>query len=137
VLFGLSMPSTPEKWFTLLWTMVLGSVAFALMAIGYSSMIPNPRSAAAMVTPPFIVLQFISGVFFPYSELPRWMQAIAALFPLKWIVQGIHSVFLPDSFQSQEIAGSWEHPKTSLVLLAWCVIAAYACIRKFRWRDMS
>jgi len=88
---------------------------------------------AAMVTPPFLVLQFISGVFFPYNELPRWMQTIAAFFPLKWIAQGVRSVFLPDAFQSQEVARSWEHPKTALVLGAWCVAAFLITLARFSW----
>ena len=53
-----------------------------------------------------LVLQFISGVFFVFSELPTWMQRIAALFPLKWMAQGMRSVFLPDSFATQEPAAS-------------------------------
>ncbi len=61
------------------------------------------------MTPVVIVLQFISGVFFIYSELPGWMQTIGALFPLKWLAQGMRSVFLPSAFQTQEVAGwGWE-----------------------------
>jgi hypothetical protein len=41
---------------------------------------------------------------------------MAALFPLKWLCQGMRSVFLPDSFQRQELAGSWELGRTALVL---------------------
>jgi ABC-2 type transport system permease protein len=62
------------------------------------------------------------------------MQQMAALFPLKWLCQGMRSVFLPDTFQRQELAGSWELDRVALVLLAWTVAAAVLAMRTFRWR---
>ncbi len=93
-LFHLPMPSTGQRWLTLGWDLGLGTVACALAAIAYTALIPNGRSAAAVVTPVFMALQFISGVFFPFNELPRWMQSTAALFPVKWMAQGF-KVSLP------------------------------------------
>jgi ABC-2 type transport system permease protein len=86
-----------------------------------------------VVTPVAIVLQFISGVFFVFTDLPPWMQQIAALFPLKWMCQGMRSAFLPDSFASFEAAGSWELGKVALVLGAWCVGGLVLCLTTFRW----
>ena len=62
------------------------------------------------------------------------MQQVAALFPLKWLTQGMRSVFLPDQAAAVEIAGSWEHGRTALVLAAWVIIGAVVCVRTFRWR---
>ena len=86
------------------------------------------------MTPVVLVLQFTSGVFFQYDELPAWMQQMAAVFPLKWLAQGMRSVFLPDSFQQQELAGSWELGRTALVLALWAVMALVLALRGFRWR---
>jgi ABC-2 type transport system permease protein len=133
-LFHLPMPSTAGRWLTLTWVLALGAVACSLLAVAYSWLIPDSRSAAAIVTPPFLVLQFISGIFFPYQELPRWMQTIAAFFPLKWMAQGLRSVFLPDGFTRVEVAHGWEHGRTALVLAAWCVSALVLSVMTFRWR---
>ena len=65
------------------------------------------------------------------------MQHIAAVLPLKWLTQGMRSVFLPDSFAVQEPAGSWEHGRTALVLLAWGVVAGVLAMRTFRWHRRS
>lgn len=135
--FHLKLPATQERWLTLLWVLGLGAVACALIGITYSWIIPNARSASAIVTPPFLVLQFISGVFFPFQELPRWMQTVAALFPLKWMAQGLRSVFLPDSFQRVEVAGSWERDRVALVLGVWCVVGLVLCLGTFRWRSQK
>ena len=69
-----------------------------------------------------LILQFFSGVFFGFLELPGWMQQVAALFPLKWLTQGMRSAFLPEQAGAFEIAGGWEHGRTVLVLAAWVII---------------
>ena len=92
----------------------------------------SSRSAAAVVSPVVIVLQFISGIFFVYSALPSWMQHVGAVFPLKWIAQGMRSVFLPDSFATQEVGG-WQLPQIALVLTTWTVLGLLLCARTFRW----
>ncbi len=132
-LFHLPIPSSAARWLTLAWVLGLGTTACALLALVYSLIIPNSRSAAAIVTPPFLVLQFISGVFFPYNQLPRWMQTLAALFPLKWMAQGLRSVFLPSSFQIVEPAGSFELGRVALVLALWCAGCLVASLVAFRW----
>ena len=78
---------------------VLGVTACTLCGIAFSSLARTGRSAPAVVTPVALVLQFISGVFFVFTELPDWMQQVAALFPLKWMCQGLRSVFLPESLR--------------------------------------
>lgn len=135
VLFHLPLGLSAQRWLTLLWVLLLGSAACALLAIAYSWLVPNGRTAAAVVTPPFMVLQFISGVFFPYNELPDWMRTLAAFFPLKWMAQGMRSVFLPNSFTVVEPAGGWEHGRIALVLALWCVAGLALSLLTFRWRD--
>ena len=49
------------------------------------------------------------------------------MFPLKWIAQGMRSVFFPDQLASAEMAGSWETGRTALVLCAWAVGGLRAC----------
>ena len=114
--------------------LLLGTVSCALLAVAYSSLIPNAAAAAAIVTPPFIALQFISGVFFPFAQLPDWMQTLASFFPLKWMAQGFRSVFLPDSFQAVEPAGSWELPEIALILGGWTVAMLVVSLLTFRWK---
>lgn len=132
--FGLHLPASGARWLTLIWVFGLSMVACSLLGIAMSSVPRSGRAAAAVVTPPFIVLQFISGVYFLFSDLPRGLQQVAAVFPLKWMTQGLRSVFLPDAFTGQEPAHSWEHGKMALVLLAWCVGGLVLCLRTFRWK---
>jgi ABC-2 type transport system permease protein len=131
--FHVHLPDTGLKWFTLAWVIVLGITACTLTGIAFSSVPRTGRSAPAVVTPIALILQFISGVFFVFTSLPEPMRVIAALFPLKWLCQGMRSVFLPDSFAVQESAGAWELGRIALVLGAWCVGGLLLCLATFRW----
>jgi ABC-2 type transport system permease protein len=133
LLFGLDLPDTTEKWLTFLWVSLLGITACTLCGVAFSSLARTGRSAPAVVTPVALILQFISGVFFVFTSLPTWMQNVASLFPLKWMCQGLRSVFLPASFGAQEPGGSFNLPMVALVLGLWCVFALVLCLTTFKW----
>ena len=132
--FDVPLPDTAERWWTLAWVAVLGAAAGTLLGIAYSSVPSSGSSASAVVAPVVLVLQFISGVFFVYSELPGWMQDVAAVFPLKWLAQGFRAALLPDSMAAAEVGGSWQLGTSALVLAAWVVIGLVLCRTTFRWR---
>ena len=134
--YGVHLPSGAD-WVTFAWVTVLGSASCTLLGISLSSLAKNGRSASAVVTPFALLMQFISGVFFQFSEIPTWMQTVAAFFPLKWMAQGLRSVFLPDSMAAAEPAGSWELGLCALVLIAWCAAGLVLCVLTFRWQDRS
>jgi ABC-2 type transport system permease protein len=132
--YGINLPSGSD-WITFVWVAALGSAACTLLGIAVSSLAKNGRSASAMVTPIAIVLQFISGVFFQFSEVPAWMQTIASFFPLKWMAQGLRSVFLPHFLAAKEPAGTWELGRVAIVLGVWCIAGLLLCVATFRWQD--
>jgi ABC-2 type transport system permease protein len=132
-LFDVALPAAAGRWLTLAWVFVLGTTACTLAGIAFSSVPRTSRAATAVVTPVALVLQFISGVFFVFTELPPWMQQVAALFPLKWMCQGMRAVFLPDGFGVQESAGGFELGTVALVLGAWCAGGLLLCLATFRW----
>jgi ABC-2 type transport system permease protein len=133
--YGVKLPATPDRWLAFGWIFLLGITACTLGGIAFSSLPRSGRGASAVVTPVALGLQFISGVFFVFTQLPPVMQQIAALFPLKWMCQGMRYVFLPDYFGQQEPAGEWELGKVALVLIVWCVIGLVLCLKTFRWTN--
>ncbi|MBB4688033.1 ABC transporter permease [Amycolatopsis jiangsuensis] len=136
LLFGLELPTDPEKWLTLLWVLVLGIVSSTLLGIAISSLTRTANGTVAVVQLVYLVLQFISGVFItPITTLPKIMVDIASFFPLKWICQGFRSVFLPPEAATQEMAGTWELPMVALVLGVWCVAGLLLARVTFRWTN--
>jgi ABC-2 type transport system permease protein len=133
LVFAIELPTEPEKWLTLAWLYLLGIVTCAVLGIALSSVPRSGKSATAVVIPIVLVLQFISGVYLMFTMLPEWLQNIASLFPLKWLAQGMRSVFLPESFATLEQNGTWDLGWVAVHLLVWCVVGLVLCRLSFRW----
>jgi ABC-2 type transport system permease protein len=133
--YHLQLPTSLAAWWTFTWVFVLGVAGCSLLGIAASSV---PRSAArngvAVITLPFVVLQFISGVYVPFFLVPSWLRAIASVFPLEWMCRGMRSVFVPQAV-SLEPTGTWQHGQTALVLSAWIVAGLVLCLMTFRWQN--
>jgi ABC-2 type transport system permease protein len=131
--FGVNLPTEVSKWLIFAALLISGSVVSTILGVAFSSVPKNARGASAIVSPVVIILQFFSGVFFIFTDLPRWMQQVAAIFPLKWLTQGMRSVFLPDSFATREIAGNWETGRTFAIIGVWLIVGTVLAIRTFKW----
>ena len=131
--FGVNLPTDPIKWLTFTWLIILGSASSTALGIAFAAIPKDGRGASAIVSPVVIVLQFFSGVFFIFTDLPQWMQQVAAIFPLKWMTQGARSIFLPDSFATREVAGNWETGRTFAIITAWLVVGIIWAVRSFKW----
>jgi ABC-2 type transport system permease protein len=134
-LFDLELPMATDRWFTFGWVFALGVTACSMIGIAVSSLARTARSAGALSSLGLLVLMFASGVYFiPVSALPEPLVSVGSVFPLKWMAQGMRSVFLPDELSSLEITGAWEHGRIALVLGAWCIGGLILCLTTFRWR---
>ena len=131
--FGVNLPTQLNKWLTFAALIFLGSLVSTILGVAFSSVPKNARGASAIVSPVVIILQFFSGVFFIFTDLPAWMQQVAAIFPLKWLTQGMRSVFLPENFATREIAGNWETGRTFAIIGIWIVVGTILAIRTFKW----
>jgi len=133
LVFGVRLPSDPAKWLTFAWVLLLGVTTCSILGIALSSLPRTGKSATAVIIPITLILQFISGVYLQFSQLPSWLQNLASIFPLKWLAQGMRSVFLPDSFKTLEQGHSWDLGGVVLVTLIWLVVGLVLCRVTFRW----
>lgn len=131
--FGVELPTEPGKWATFAWVFVLGVSTSAVLGIALSRVPRSGKSATAVVIPIALVLQFISGVYLGFSQLPEWLQNVASAFPLKWMAQGMRSVFLPESFEVLEQGEVWDLPGVAIATALWLVLGLVACRLTFRW----
>ena len=81
-----------------------------------------------------MVLQIISGVFFPLMMIPELLRYIGYAFPLLWMAKGLRFVFLPDEIKMSEPSGSWDLGVVAVVLIAWTILGGILSALTFRWR---
>lgn len=133
LVLGIDLPTEPEKWLTFAWVFALGLVTSALVGIALSALPRSGKSATAVVIPTVLLLQFMSGVYLQWNMLPAWLQDVAGLFPLKWIAQGMRSVFLPEGWEVLEQQESWNLPGIAIALGIWLVVGVVLSRLTFRW----
>lgn len=135
--FGVELPDTAAAWGRFAWLFALGIVTMSLLGLALSALPRSSRSATAVVLPPVLLLQFVSGVYLQFTMLPEWLQQIASVFPLKWLAQGMRSVFLPEHFAAAEPSGAWDPGLVALNLAVWLVIGLVVSLFTFRWQRRS
>ncbi|HMK98501.1 MAG TPA: ABC transporter permease [Acidimicrobiales bacterium] len=132
-LYHVAFPSTLGRWWTFIWVTLLGASDMALLGIAVSSVPRTARSAAPVANLPLLVLEFISGVFVPFTALSHTLYDFAGAFPLRWVAEGYRSALLPDFFQKVEPTHRWDHGTMALVLLIWCAASLLISAKTFRW----
>jgi ABC-2 type transport system permease protein len=120
---GLSVTAT--GWLTLIWVSVLGLLATIPLGITVGSLVPDPRAIALFVLP-FGGLTAISGIFYPITHLPGWLQGIGQVFPMYWLGLGMRAALLPRSLAAVEIDGSWRLGYVLLALCGWAAVGLLA-----------
>ncbi|RSM52824.1 ABC transporter [Amycolatopsis sp. WAC 01376] len=121
VLFDGIAPGGWSSWLSLLWVLVIGLIATMPIGAVFGSLTSNARSIGLIMLP-VLGLGAISGIFYPITALPEWLQYIAQVFPMYWLGLGMRSALLPDSTVIIEIGQSWRQWETLGVLTAWAVI---------------
>lgn len=121
VLFDGIAPGGWSSWLSLLWVLVIGLIATMPIGAVFGSLTSNARSIGLIMLP-VLGLGAISGIFYPITALPEWLQYIAQVFPMYWLGLGMRSALLPDSTVIIEIGQSWRPWETLGVLTAWAVI---------------
>ncbi len=108
-------------------TFVIGVAAFAALGLACAALIPNSRSAPAVANATILPLAFISNVFIPLEDPPRWLELAGDFFPLKPFV-----VAFQDTFNPLVDAPAFAWGKLGWVAL-WGLAGAVVAVTKFRW----
>lgn len=123
VLFvGTDLPRDLAHWGTFAWVILLSLVTLTPLGAALGALLPNPRGSLALMMLIMLFLLGFSGLYFPVTVLPGFVQAIVSIFPLKWIGQGIRSSLLPDAALAAETAQSWQLMLVFVVLAVWAAV---------------
>ncbi|GAA1719998.1 ABC transporter permease [Kribbella yunnanensis] len=115
---GLSVDTS--GWLTLVWVLLLGMVATLPIGAVLGSVFTSAR-AQGLIQLPMLGFIAISGIFYPLTALPSWLEWIGQLTPIYWMGLGMRSALLPDEAVVVELGESWRHLETAGVLGVWAV----------------
>lgn len=124
-------------WLTLIWLVPLAFISTMPIGAVLGSLLGNPRNMGLIMLPIFGLVA-ISGVFYPITAMPGWLQGVGQIFPIYWLGLGMRSVFLPDALSAVELTQSWRHLETVGVLGLWAVLGllvAPAILRRMARRE--
>ena len=131
-LFGLELPDL-SGWAMLGAVLVLNLAIWTLLGLAASRLMPNPRASGAVALLPALVLQFVSGVYVTFDDIPPWLRGVASAFPLRWAALGLRQALLPDGFSAVE-PGGWQTGRVFVMLVGWLFVGAVLAGLMFRWR---
>jgi ABC-2 type transport system permease protein len=120
-LYSALAPDGVWSYLHLLWVLAMGLTATLPLGAALGSLATSARSIG-LITLPVLGMGAISGIFYPITALPEWVQGIGQVFPMYWLGLGMRSALLPDSAVVVEIGQSWRPLPTLAVLVAWSVI---------------
>ncbi|MEU1934967.1 ABC transporter permease [Streptomyces coeruleorubidus] len=122
---------------TLVWVIPLGLLATLPIGAVIGSLVSSPRTVGLLMLP-VMGLVVVSGIYFPLSELPEWLQTVGQIFPVYWLGLGLRAALLPSEAVAAEIGASWQHLETAGVLGAWAVaglLLAPSVLRRMARRE--
>ncbi|MGW1737572.1 ABC transporter permease [Nocardia sp. NPDC001965] len=121
LIIGGSSLDSPGAWARFAWVVSLGLLAALPLGAILGGVLDGAR-ASFLLTMPLMGLIAISGIFYPLTALPGWLQGVAQVFPMYWAGLGMRSALLPPEAAGIEIGGSWRHLETVAVLGSWAIV---------------
>ena len=121
--FDAAWPAAPVS-FAL--ELLLGAATFATLGVAITGLVRSAEGSSAIVNAISLPMTFLSGAFFSTESMPAFLQAIAEVLPLTYLLR-----MLRDSFvEGDSIA---DQGANVAVLLAWAAVAVVFALRRFRW----
>jgi ABC-2 type transport system permease protein len=106
--------------------LLLGAVSFAALGLATTGLVRSAEGSSAVVNAIYLPMVFISGVFFSVSALPGFLEAIADVLPLTYLLDLVRSVFIDGEGLGSSL--------TALGVVAlWGAAGLAIALRTFRW----
>ena len=87
----------------------------------------NPETAGVIGNIVTFPMMFLAGTFFPISVMPQYLQSIAQVLPLYYIIAGLNNVM---------VYGNYNGALIDLAVVAIiAVVFLLAAVKLFKWRE--
>jgi ABC-2 type transport system permease protein len=107
--------------------LIIGPMLFASLGMLVGTVTKNPETAGVIGNIVTFPMMFLSGTFFPISIMPTYLQTIAHVLPLFYIIEGLNNVMVYGNIMGALI-------DLAVVAVITAVIFT-AAIKLFKWRE--
>lgn len=116
----------PSSAFSFAIEILIGAAVFAAMGIAITGLVRSAEGSSAVINAIYLPMAFLSGAFFSTTSMPAFLQAIADVLPLTYLLR-----MLRDSFVEGDTIA--DHGTDIAVLLLWGAASLALALRTFRW----
>jgi len=107
--------------------LILGPMLFASLGMLIGTITNNPETAGIIGNIVTFPMMFLAGTFFPISIMPQYVQSIAQVLPLYYIIEGLNNVMVYKNNSGAVI---------DLAVVSVITVAIFiAAITLFKWRE--
>jgi ABC-2 type transport system permease protein len=107
--------------------LILGPMLFASMGMLVGTLTKTPDTASVIGNVITFPMMFLSGTFFPMSLMPQYLQTIAHVLPLFYIIEGLNAVMVYANYAQVMI--------DLAVVTVITAIIFVAAAKVFKWRE--
>jgi ABC-2 type transport system permease protein len=107
--------------------LAVGPFFFVSLGMLVGTVSNSPESAAVVGNLVTFPMMFLSGTFFPVSQMPMYLQGVAHVLPLFYMIDGLNNVMIYGNYGPALFDGG--------LLFALSVVVFALAVRFFRWRE--
>jgi ABC-2 type transport system permease protein len=107
--------------------LVLGPFFFVSLGMLVGTVSNTPESAAVVGNLVTFPMMFLSGTFFPVNSMPMYLQTIAHVLPLFYMIDGLNNVMIYGNYGAAYF--------DILLLVVISAITFFLAVKFFRWRE--
>jgi ABC-2 type transport system permease protein len=107
--------------------LILGPILFAALGMLAGTLTKDPEAANGVLYIIIIPMMLLSGVFYPLTSLPTYLQYVAHVLPLTYVIEGLSAVMVYSNYIQATI--------DIAVLIIITIILFVAATKLFNWRE--
>ena len=107
--------------------LLIGPTLFASLGMLVGTVTKDPETAGVVGNIVTFPMMFLSGTFFPISIMPTYLQNIAHVLPLFYIIEGLNNVMVYGNYMGALI--------DIAVIVTITVVFFVLAVRLFKWRE--
>ena len=110
-------------------SVAVGAAAFAALGLAVTAIIPNPDASPAVTNATILPLLFISDVFIPLEDAPKWLGTVSGFFPIKHFSHALIEAYNPTGAGTGSGFVAWD----LVVMGIWGAVGILLAVRFFSW----